>query len=219
MPGATKVSKAGLDLIREFEGFVGHPYRDAVGVWTIGYGETKGIGPSSRNITEAQASRMLAKRVNQDYAPAVLAANKNLTQNQFDALVSFVYNCGVGALGTGTTIGRDLRASRLDAVAEDLLAWSKAGGRTLPGLLRRRQEERALFLKGTPALEGYRADEKAWIHEYDRLKKARKSPARRRALQGFMTRRRKWIWKQAQVHGWEADHRAARYKSLLVRTR
>lgn len=219
MAGASKVSPAGLQIIKEFEGFVPHPYRDAVGVWTIGYGETKGISASSRNVTERQASQQLKRRVDADYAPAVLDANKNLTQNQFDALVSFVYNCGTDALSKSTTIGRDLRRGEFTAVADDLLAWSKAGGRTLPGLLRRRQEERALFLQQPPLLQGYREDEKAWIHEYDKLKKSKRSPTRRKQLQELMTKRRKWIWTQAQKHGWDSDHRAARYKSLFVRSR
>jgi GH24 family phage-related lysozyme (muramidase) len=216
--GAKKVSTAGLELIKEFEGFVPHPYQDSVGVWTIGYGETKGVTSHSRNVTEKQASEKLAKRVNEDYAPSVLAANKNLTQNQFDALVSFVYNCGTGALATSTTIGRNLRAGKLTEVSNNLLDWCKAGGRTLPGLLRRRQEERALFLKNPPVLQGYRDDEKAWIHEYDKLRKARKGAARRRELRELMTKRRKRIWHNAQKHGWDSDHRAARYKSLRVRT-
>jgi GH24 family phage-related lysozyme (muramidase) len=217
--GVRAVSPAGLAIIKEFEGFVPHPYRDSVGVWTIGYGETQGIGPSSPNVTERQASQHLKRRVDKDYAPAVYDASRNLTQNQFDALVSFVYNCGTGALSRSTTIGRDLRAGKLETVADDLLSWSKAGGRTLPGLLRRRQEERALFLKQPPVLEGYRDDEKAWIREYDKLKKAKRGLARRKELQALMTRRRKWIWKQAQKHGWDSDHRAARYKSLFVRSR
>lgn len=144
----THVSDAGVALVAGFEGFVPHPYRDPVGVWTIGYGETLNVGPNTPNISEPAARLKLRRRLNNDYVPAVLAAGKGkLNQNQIDAFASFVYNCGPGAVSTHTTVGQRLRKGNLGGAANALLAWCKAGGRVLPGLLARRKRERALALK------------------------------------------------------------------------
>jgi lysozyme len=146
----TGVSAEGVALIARFEGFVGHVYRDAVGVETIGYGETRrDIIEQHRHsgISEADARALLRRRVDANYAPPVLALNLP-TQNAIDATVSLVYNCGPGCIAAGTTIGNALRAKRWRAAADGFLLWDKAGGQRLPGLTRRRQEERALFLKG-----------------------------------------------------------------------
>lgn len=142
---ARTVSPAGVKLVADFEGFRGHPYRDAVGVWTIGYGETRGVGPNSPWISEASARRQLERRLNADFASRIPNAAR-LNQHQFDALASFVYNVGPGALAPSTGIGRALRAGNFRQVASELLRWDKAGGRSLLGLTRRRQAERKLFL-------------------------------------------------------------------------
>lgn len=142
------VSDAGVNLVARFEGFRSHPYRDAVGVWTIGYGETKGIGPNTTPWSQTYAKSRLRKRLNADYVPAVLrASRRKLTQNELDGFASFVYNCGPGAVGPNTTVGRELRAGHIREAADALLAWDKAGGRPLAGLTRRRREERALILR------------------------------------------------------------------------
>jgi lysozyme len=138
------LGQKGLDLIKEYEGFRSAPYRDPVGVWTIGYGSTKGVGPNTPRMTEQQASDRLRREVDQTYGAAV---NKipGLNQNQFDAITSFVYNVGTGGIGD-TGVGRALRAKDWNRAANELLKWDKAGGRTLAGLTRRRQAERKLFL-------------------------------------------------------------------------
>lgn len=142
-----EVSDAGVALVAEFEGFRSHPYKDVVGVWTIGYGETRGIGPNTKPWTKEYAKAQLRKRLNNDYLPAVLAANKRLTQNQLDGFTSFVYNVGTGGVAPTTKVGRYLREGKINAAADAILEWNKAGGRVLAGLTRRRNAERALILK------------------------------------------------------------------------
>src|SRR4051812_33830431 len=97
---ANKVSRNGVALIKRFEGFRSRPYRDAVGVWTIGYGETKGIGPGTNPWSETFASQRLQDRVNRDFAPYINALKLPLNQNQFDALASFIYNVGPGGIAS-----------------------------------------------------------------------------------------------------------------------
>lgn len=87
------------------------------------------------------------REVDATYGAAVNALRLPLNQNQFDALVSFVYNVGPGGVAPSTQVGKHLRAHDWKAAADALLAWDKAGGHALPGLTRRRQAERALFLK------------------------------------------------------------------------
>lgn len=146
--GKGGVSPRGVDLVAQFEGFRSHPYRDAVGVWTIGYGETKGVGPRTKPISQKAAKELLRKRLNRDFAPAVRAASKKpLTQNQLDGFTSFVYNVGTGGVAADTHVGRYLRAGNIGAAANSILDWDKAGGRVLAGLSRRRHAERALILR------------------------------------------------------------------------
>jgi GH24 family phage-related lysozyme (muramidase) len=196
-----RVSSVGVALVKEFEGFPngGRPYRDPVGIWTRGYGRIEGIGPNSPRISEPAASRELLQLLNSDkYAGVVNRLELNLNQNQFDALVSFVYNCGGGAIGSNTTVGRNLRAKNWKGAADGMLAWCKAttpSGQviTLAGLLRRRKAERALFLK--PVKSGHTVDfyltsnESAKIKEMQTLRRAKKNTARRSELKAWMQHR------------------------------
>ena len=221
------LSTAGAHLIEQFEGFSDKPYRDPVGVWTIGFGSTKGVGPGSPHVTRAQAEARLMREVDAEYGAAINALGLPLNQNQFDALVSFVYNVGPGGVAPSTGVGRALRARDWNAAADRLLQWDKAGGRRLLGLTRRRQAERALFLRTprTDPLAGYRDDEIRWIREWDKLRRgpatATAATAKRLAvLRAVMTKRRKAIWRVAQKPGgWDKAHRRARYRSLDTRTR
>lgn len=220
------VSEAGVNLIKSFEGFPygGRPYPDAVGVWTIGYGHTKGIGPNTKRITQRQADELLRRDLRDSYEPPVeiiaKALGLKLTQHEFDALVSAVYNLGPGILERGKTMGDALRAKSRSRIASAFLVYVKAGGQTLLGLVRRRKAERALFLKLTEAsqLEGYTASEVRWIREYDRLLRANRDLGRRRVLRRVMTEQRKRIWRAAQKDGWRKANRRQRYASLLART-
>jgi lysozyme len=131
------INQAGLQLIESFEGLRLQSYQDSVGVWTIGYGHTMGVQPG-QTITQPQAEAFLQ----QDLGIAEAAVNglgQTLTDNQFAALVSFTFNLGAGNLKT-------LFKNGLAAVPDRILLFDHAGGKQLPGLTRRRQAERALYL-------------------------------------------------------------------------
>lgn len=150
--GVTEVSPNGLRLIKAHEGFRANAYLDPVGVRTKGYGETRNIDNPPGPWSEAYASKRLARRVNRDYLAPVLKIAKQhgvkLKQHEADALASFSYNLGPGVFAQGTSIGNALRSGNRTAIAAAILLYDKAGGRALPGLTRRRREERALFLGG-----------------------------------------------------------------------
>lgn len=210
------LSRAGAKLIESFEGFRSCPYRDAVGVWTIGYGSTKGVGPSTKCISRQAAEERMMREIDATYGKAVSQID-GLNQSQFDALTSFVYNVGPGGIGANTGVGKCLRRKDWSGAANELLKWDKAGGRALPGLTRRRRAERKLFLQEKGGTQ-YTADERRWMKEYDSLVRAKANKNRRISLRAAMTRQRKAIWKAAQKSGWDKADRRARYKSLLART-
>ena len=137
-------SDQGLALTEQFEGLQLTAYQDPVGVWTIGYGHTGNDVQPGLTITQEQASALLL----QDVASAVAAVNRlvtvPLTQNQFDALVDFTFNVGQGNL-TSSTLLRELNAGNTAGAAAQFLVWVYAGGVQLPGLVKRRQAEAALF--------------------------------------------------------------------------
>lgn len=139
------INQAGLELIKEFEGCRLTSYRDAGGIYTIGWGHTKGVKPGMQ-ITKERAERLLE----QDIYIFELAVNKAIagtptTQNQFSAMCSLAYNIGPGQFGKSTVI-KQHRAGRYGLAAAAFLLWVKVGRRTLPGLLRRRRAERELYL-------------------------------------------------------------------------
>lgn len=145
-----KISEKGLNLIKEFEGLVLKPYKDAVGIPTIGYGNTyyedgRKVSLSDPAITEARATELL-KMVVKRYEDAINRyVQVPITQNQFDALVSFAYNVGNENVRKSTLM-KLLNQKQYTAAADQFLRWNKAGGKTLKGLTRRRQAERVLFL-------------------------------------------------------------------------
>lgn len=142
-----KVSLAGRELIKEFEGFRNLAYQDVVGVWTIGYGFTEGVKPGQR-MTLGQASARLATELAR-YESAVLAACKvPPNQNQFDALCSLAWNIGTGAIARSSVIKAHNRGD-FQSAARAFGLWNKAGGKEWPGLTRRRAAEAALYLKPT----------------------------------------------------------------------
>jgi GH24 family phage-related lysozyme (muramidase) len=147
-----QVSTRGLALIRSFEGCKLKAYKDAVGVTTIGYGTTRIAGKPVKQslvISQAEAEILLQHQVAEHWEAAekhILYANE-LSQDQVDALASFVYNVGVGAF-RGSTMLKMLNQGQDDDVADEFLKWDKAGGKVLRGLTRRRKAERELFLRG-----------------------------------------------------------------------
>ena len=139
-----KTSQKGIDLIKKFEGCRLEAYRCPAGIWTIGYGHTKGV-KDGQKITQEQAEELLRDDL-RVYEQAVESCVKvPINQNQFDALVSFCYNCGAEALRTATLL-RLLNESKYSDAGEQFLRWNKAGGKVLVGLTRRREEERGMFL-------------------------------------------------------------------------
>jgi GH24 family phage-related lysozyme (muramidase) len=144
VPGIRQINADGLRLLKSFEGLRLDAYQDSVGVWTIGYGTTTGVRPGMR-ITAAQAEALL-KRDLQIFERTVSEnVNVPLTDDQFSALVSFTYNVGGSAFANSTLL-RLLNQKDYQGAADQFLRWDKAGGSALPGLTRRRQAERALFL-------------------------------------------------------------------------
>ncbi|MBE9059562.1 lysozyme [cf. Phormidesmis sp. LEGE 11477] len=142
--GPKRTNKNGLLLIKSFEGLRLKAYKDAVGIWTIGYGTTRGVRPG-QVISEAQAVEFLRAdlaRFEKSINEVIQAA---INDNQFSALACFTYNVGPGAFRSSTLLRR-LNGSDVRGAADELLRWDKAGGRTLAGLTRRRKAERALFL-------------------------------------------------------------------------
>mgnify|MGYP004455441449 FL=1 len=145
-----KISEKGLAMIESFEGCLLKASNKLDGVWTIGYGQTgRYYGKRVRRgmtTTKAEAHAWLRDHSIKTYEDAVTQAVKvPLNQNQFDALVSFTYNVGVGALKQSTTL-RKLNAGDYTGAADALTMWTKCNGKVLAGLVRRRKEERALFL-------------------------------------------------------------------------
>ncbi len=147
-----KINEAGLNIIKAFEALRLKAYRDAVGVWTIGWGHTKGVRPGMV-ITEAEAGRLLRIDV-EDAEEAVTRATKGYptTENQFSALVSFTFNVGAGGLQKSSVL-KQHRAGHYALAGAAFMLWVKGtiNGRkqTLRGLVRRRQAERRLYATGT----------------------------------------------------------------------
>jgi len=148
------ISTAGLDLIKDFEGYHRKlpngdcvAYRCPANVLTIGWGCTEGVR-EGMVWTVAQAEEALRREVAKFEAAVTRLVTVEINQNQFDALVSFAYNCGEGALASSTLLRR-LNAGNFDGAADAFAMWTKGGGRVLPGLVTRRAREAALFR--TPA--------------------------------------------------------------------
>lgn len=140
-----KTSQAGIKLIKSFENCALAAYLCPAGVWTIGWGHTgNDVFPGLR-ATAARADELLTE----DLARFELAVNRlvvvHVTQSQFDALVSFAFNCGSAALEKSTLL-RKLNARDYAGAADEFQRWNKAGGKVLAGLTRRRAAERALFV-------------------------------------------------------------------------
>lgn len=146
------VSDACLTLIRKHEGFRSKPYRCPAGVPTIGYGSTAyadgtPVRMSDAPITQRQAEQLLRATL-LGYEVAVRdCVRVPLSQSQFDALVSFAYNAGPQAL-RGSTLLRKLNQADYAGAASEFGRWVNGDGKRLPGLVRRRADERQLFVDG-----------------------------------------------------------------------
>lgn len=142
-----QISQHGLDLVKAHEGLRLDAYRCPAGVWTIGYGTTRMDGRAVRQgdtITRDKAESLLRDDVRRFESAVKRLVTVPLSQGQFDALVSFTYNLGEGALER-STLRRLLNEGDYAGAAEQFDRWVNGGGKRLPGLVRRRAEERALF--------------------------------------------------------------------------
>jgi len=137
------ISESGLSIIKHFEGLRLQAYQCSAGVWTIGYGHTLNVFPGD-DITTEEAERMLRDDIRDAEYAVVQYVTVPLTQHQFDALVSFVFNLGSSNFRLSTLL-RKLNAGDYTSAAAELLRWVNAGGKKLPGLVRRREAEKALF--------------------------------------------------------------------------
>lgn len=143
-----KTSQRGIDFIKKHEGLKLQAYKDIAGIPTIGYGHTKSVKMGD-TITPAEAERLLVE----DIEPVEFAIMRNvpygLTPGQFDALVSFIFNVGIGAFIRSTML-KKLLASDIMGAANEFNRWNKAkvDGKLRPvkGLTKRREEERKMFL-------------------------------------------------------------------------
>ena len=129
--------------IKQFEGCHLKAYKCPAGVWTIGWGHTKGVQPG-QVITQAQADSLLQGDL-LDYVNFVNNLKLKLTQGQFDALVDFAYNCGVGNLNKSTLLRKVRMNSSLTEIQDEFRRWNKGGGKVLPGLVKRREWEAQRF--------------------------------------------------------------------------
>ncbi|NJR64222.1 MAG: lysozyme [Leptolyngbyaceae cyanobacterium CRU_2_3] len=141
---ATQINSKGLRLLKAFEGLRLEAYIDAVGVLTIGYGTTTNVFPGMK-ITEAQAEEFLKRDLIKFENAVIDLIEVSLNEDQFSALVSFVYNVGEGALA-GSTLRRLLNQRDYLGAADQFLRWNKGNNGELPGLTRRRKAERLLYL-------------------------------------------------------------------------
>ena len=139
-----KTGTNGLDLIKKFEGLELEAYQCAAGVWTIGYGHTKGVQPDDI-WSEDHANHMLEEELEEFESYINDLVTCPLSQDQFDALVSWVYNLGGGNLNASTML-KVLNAGQYEEVPAQMMRWNKAGGKVLEGLTRRRQAEANLFM-------------------------------------------------------------------------
>ena len=145
-----KLSAAGLELLKQSEGFRSQTYMDVNGFPTIGYGHRL-LHPESfpGKISEAQAAEMLISDVRDAEQAVKRLVKVQLTQGQFDALVDFCFNLGAGRLASSTLL-KILNCSRYEAAAEQLLRWDIACGEENAGLKARREAEFALWSTASP---------------------------------------------------------------------
>ena len=138
-----KCSQEGLALIKKFEGCRLESYRCSANVLTIGYGHTSGVKETD-TITQDEADKLLQEDVEQFEKYVDDNVTVELGQSQFDALVAWTFNLGVGNLRESTML-KKLNSEDYASVPSEMKRWNKAGGKTLDGLIRRRKAESLLF--------------------------------------------------------------------------
>lgn len=152
MSKITKTGTAGIELIKKFEGFMSKPYKCPAGIPTIGYGATfypdgKKVTMSDKAITEAEGTALLASMLTKFEQYVDSYCIDTITQNQFDALVSFCYNLGPANLKASTLLKKVNLNPNDETIRTEFMKWTKAGGKTLKGLVTRRTAEADLYFK------------------------------------------------------------------------
>jgi len=141
-----KINQAGIDLIKMFEGCKLIAYKCTSGYWTIGYGHTKDVKQGDR-ISQHQADIMLGYDIEKfEIELNALLKGMTVTQNQFNALMSFIFNFGAGRLKTSTLL-RKFKAGDVAGAANEFKRWNISAGKVSEGLVRRREAEKIMFLK------------------------------------------------------------------------
>lgn len=139
------INKEGIELLKQFEGFRDKAYQDIVGVWTIGYGFTKGVEPGD-TMSRKEAEVRLKEELS-GYIDGVLkACSVQPNENQLAAMVVFAFNIGLGGFKKSTVCKAHNRGD-VNAAARAFAMWNKAGGKVVGGLTRRRSAEAALYMK------------------------------------------------------------------------
>lgn len=155
-----------MNFISRWESFQSHAYYDATGKkWTIGYGHTRTGAARGSICTKKQALIWLR----QDCKPIAKYLNSSdcsITQYQFDALVSFAFNCGLGNLKRSTLLALVKHSAPVKAVSEQFYRWYRSGGKPLAGLVLRREAESMMYESGK-----YATREDAMVHIENRLGK------------------------------------------------
>ena len=140
-----KTSRKGIELIKKYEGLRLTAYRCPAGVWTIGYGHTKGV-KQGQKISSEEAEKLLIE----DLTPIEKNIDKmglKINQSQFDALVSFAFNVGINALQSSTLL-KKVRVNANDiTIKDEFMRWVYAGSKKLDGLVKRRKEEAEMYFK------------------------------------------------------------------------
>ena len=145
-----KLDTKGYNLIKEFEGYSDIPYKCSAGIPTIGYGNTfypdgRKVTLKDAKITKKQADDIFIPIVDNFALKVLKMINKPITQNQFNALVSFAYNVGLGNLQKSTLLKLVNINPNDGNIAKEFLKWNKAAGKELKGLTNRRIKESALY--------------------------------------------------------------------------
>ncbi len=146
----TKISTKGLEIIKKYEGFSSKPYLCPSKVITIGYGSTyyedgSKVKLTDSPITQERATELLEALLVSFERAVDSYCTDSINQNQFDSLVSFAYNCGVGNLKSSTLLRKVNVNPNNPTIKDEFLKWTKGGGKTLSGLVRRRTEEAQLY--------------------------------------------------------------------------
>lgn len=142
-----QTSNKGIALSKGFEGLRLKAYQCSAGVWTIGYGHTKGV-KEGQTITAEEAESLLREDLRTFEVGVSSLVTVFLHQHQFDALVSFAFNVGVGALKGSTLLKKINARAGADTIRAEWVKWCHAGGRVVPGLQRRRLEEVTIYING-----------------------------------------------------------------------